>query len=664
MSTSSTAKDSFDEIRIHANAFADHLLSHSNVIHGVLRRYQSKDVVDDEIQRSVEMLRNIDELQSYFISKVNKVSAFLPLNLPLYSFVLFAAVPSYQSLELVVRAPERMGMIFDELCHALSLDDFYKNIIFFSGKRQDFVDIHCVSSDVVIFTGKYENFIKIREMCGKKTLMLFNGVGHNPIVVTETADVNVAVEKTLHVKLFNNGQDCAGPDMILVHSTVIDQFLSLLTQKLKSVKTDYNYNDALTKIGPLFEPSSLSHFSDVVKRVSETGGEIIEGGVVDYKKNIIHPCVCRHTLQQYTNYDELYSPIFIVTEYINDTELDLYFNDPNSRYIQKQMYVSIFGYSKYIAENLPGTIPLVNISVHDSERGTEEYGGYSVGASAVSFNKLMIPKPILVPREIYTYMLSPYNKLIKESGSAENIIIEMLFKDTVQKIFKDNLVFAYIFGSYARNRAKSYSDVDTMVCVKKKDSLQIHQYLEWLFGISEIFGKIPDFKYPAEIVEFNQLQKAATSFENLSLVSEINSADAYDSMLWLHSLSHYKVAVVYEENIPSGWENIFPSQSSRILKEFLSDLRGKMLSGMAPKNYDHFSNIPTSKEGIDNYIKNLGNGRKLIDILRYISFEEKPLYSKDVIEFITQRNFFGRKVFIKNKTKFNFDSSFRFGVTG
>lgn len=664
MPTPSYTRDAFDEIRIHANAFADHLLNNSGVIHKVLRKYQSKEVVDDEIQRSVEMLRNIDELQNYFTGRVSKISVFLPLNLPLYSFVLFSAVPSYQSLQLVVRAPERMSAVFNELCHALSLENFYKNIIFFNGKRQDFVDTHCIFSDVVIFTGKYENFVKIREMCGKKTLILFNGVGHNPIVVTETADVNIAVEKTLHVKLFNNGQDCAGPDMILVHSTVIDSFLSLLTQKLKSVRTDYNYNDDHTKIGPLFESSSLNRFSDVVNRVRETGGEIIEGGIVDYKNNIIQPCVCRHTLQQYTNYDELYSPIFIVTEYTNDTELNLYFNDPNSRYTQKQMYVSVFGHSKYIAESLPGTIPLVNISIHDAERGTEEYGGYSVGASAVSFNKLMIPKPILVPREIYTYMLSPYNKLIRESGAAENIIIETLFKNTVQRIFKDNLVFAYIFGSYARNRAKSYSDVDTMVCVKKKDSLQIHQYLEWLFEISEIFGKIPDLKYPAEIVEFNQLQKAATSFENLNLVSEINSADAYDSMIWLHSLSHYKAAVVYEENIPSGWENIFPSQSNRILKEFLSDLREKMLSSMASKNHDHFSNIPTSKEDLDNYIKNLGNGRKLIDILRYISFEEKLLYSKNVIELITQRNFFGRGVFIKNETKFNFDSSFRFGVAG
>ena len=341
-------KNDFEDIRIHAHSFADHLLKHRETIHKVLRSYQSKEVVEDEINRSVEMLQNIDELKSYFTGHVDKISTFLPLNLPLYSFVLFAAVPSYQAIKLVVRAPERMTKVLDELRIALTLEHYYKNVAFFSGERQDFVNSHCTNSDVVIFTGKFENFTKIRESCSKKTLILFNGTGHNPIVVTDTADINSAVEKTLHVRLFNNGQDCAGPDMILVHSTVIDQFLLLLIRKLKSVKVDLDYQDGDTKVGPLFESGSLSRFGEILKHINETGGKIVEGGVVDYKNNIIHPCVCRHSLRQYRNYEELYSPFFIVDEYTNDEELDLYFNDPDSSYIQNQMYVSVFGYSRYI----------------------------------------------------------------------------------------------------------------------------------------------------------------------------------------------------------------------------------------------------------------------------------------------------------------------------
>ena len=652
-------KIDFNNIECHAHDFANLIVRRRGSIHRVLRQYQSKEVVDDEICRTVEMLNSIHELKEYFSGKENQISVFLPLNLPLYSFALFAAIPSYQARYLIVRAPEKMTTIFRELCKALSLDSIFKNISFFEGGRQDFLDEYCVKSDVIIFTGKYENFVKIRELCGKKTLILFNGVGHNPILVTETANIENAVEKTLHVKLFNNGQDCAGPDMILVHSTVVGRFLNLLIKKLKAVRADFDYEDNDTRVGPVFEFSSLGQFSKIIRDVLKCGGKVLEGGIVDYKNNIIYPCVCSNSLRDYVNFEELYSPIFLVAEYSDDAELSLYFDDSHKRYTEKQMYVSVFGQSRYVNEKLPGTIPLKNISVHDAERGVEEYGGYGLGASAVSFNRLIIPKPILVPREIYTYILSPYNEAIKRGNGLESAVIEKLFKETVLKIFKENLVFAYIFGSYARNRAKSFSDIDTFVCVQRKDDKQIRQYLEWIFEISEVFGKIPDFRYPVEIVEFGQLENAVKSFDDLTLAADINSADKYDSMIWLHSLSHYKIALVGE--IPEGWEAVFPANSSRILKSFLDDLREKIVSGILPANHNYFSEIPTSTDEVDNYINNLGNGKKLIDILKYIYFDEKPVFTKDVLEIIQSRAFFGRKIMIGNGTTF-LDKSFRFGV--
>ena len=304
---------------------------------------------------------------------------------------------------------------------------------------------------------------------------------------------------------------------------------------------------------------------------------------------------------------------------------------------------------------------MVNISIHDAERGTEEYGGYGIAASAISFNKLIIPKPVLVARDIYTYLMSSRIQTGQNYGGSENNIIEAMFKESVEQIFRDNLVFAYIFGSYARNRAKSYSDVDTMVCVKKKNEHEIKSYLGWLFWMSEVFGKIPDFKYPSEIVEFDQLQNSVLSFKNLNLGASTNSAEAYDSMVWLHSLSHYKIAVVNEQNIPDDWDSVFPSQSTRIVKGFLSDLENRIRLGtMANTNY--FSNISANKNELDNYISNLGNGRKLIDILKYISFDEKILYGGEVIELIGKRQFFGKKIFNENRKSFNFEQIFRFGV--
>lgn len=654
------------QIKISAQKFLNHLLSKRHEIDVVLRKYQSHEVIQDEIGRTVEMLMNIEELTNYFNEKVDKISVFLPLNLPLYSFALFVAIPSYQCKTIVVRPPERMSSVFQELCDVLSLNLFFENVVFFEGQRQDFLDLHCKNSQVVIFTGKYENFLKIKEVCPKDCLLLFNGVGHNPVVVTESANINLAVERVSHLKLFNNGQDCAGPDMILVHSNVINRFIASLTTKLDQVVSSSNYVDDSVRIGPLFESSSLSKFSSTLEGVVSAGGEIIYGGVVDYKNNIIQPCVCKHSLKKYANYEELYSPVFVIAEYSDDSELDLYFNDSQSRYIQKQMYVSVFGHSDYVENNLRGTIPLINSSIHDNERGTEEYGGYTIAASAVSYGGMMIAKPVLIPREISNYMLSNYSKTImeipKKCSNPELYLIENEFKKVIKEIFGDNLVFGYIFGSYARNRARSYSDIDTLICIKTKNQDQISRYLKWLFELSEILGKIPDFTYPAEIVEFNKLEKAVNCFEKIRLTAGINSADDYDSMIWLHSLHHKKIGLVNPENIPLGWESVFSVHSSSILKGFLSDLREKLVVGSINKRDDWLANIPSQAEEVDNYISNLGNGRKLIDILKFISFESRPLFEDEVVKLVMSRPFFGRKVYLSRNDKGFFKKTFRYGV--
>src|ERR1035437_1011558 len=111
-------ENTFSKIETNAHFFAKHIAENRAAIHSILRKYQSNEVIEDEIRRSIDALQNIHELQSYFKGEVKKMAVFLPLNLPLYSFVIFAAIPSYQSQNVVVKAPLIMTEIFTELSKA------------------------------------------------------------------------------------------------------------------------------------------------------------------------------------------------------------------------------------------------------------------------------------------------------------------------------------------------------------------------------------------------------------------------------------------------------------------------------------------------------------------------------------------------------------------
>lgn len=394
----------FGEIRKNAGELAEHILKNRKALHYILRKFENYEVVEDEINKSAKTLKNIADLKKYFKGKVDLISTFLPLNMPLYSFVLFALIPSYQAKSLAVRVPTGLFDYFSEIYKVLSLDKTLKNISLYEGKRKDFVDEYCKKSEVIIFTGKYQNFSDIRNVCKKETLMIFNGSGHNPAIVTETADLKQAVKKIIKAKLYNNGQDCIAPNIIFIHSKIAKKFIDLLTDELEKLKVGVNYSDDNIKIGPLMDQKSLESFSKMVFNFLYRGAEIIYGGKIDFKYNLAYPCVFLSSINNFLNYEELYSPIFVIDEYVEDEDLKIYFEDKDGNYSSKQMYVSVFGHSKYV-ENLKESIILINKSVLDIENGNEEFGGYSLESSAVCYKKESTAKPILIPREIFECLL-------------------------------------------------------------------------------------------------------------------------------------------------------------------------------------------------------------------------------------------------------------------
>jgi lysyl-tRNA synthetase class 1 len=209
---------------------------------------------------------------------------------------------------------------------------------------------HCKSADVILFTGRPKNFRQIREQVNKNTLVIYNGVGHNPLIITEFADIDVAVQKTVDVKLFNNGQDCAGSDAILVHEAVAPLFLEKLVASLKdfSVESKYPIEEERLCVGPLYESEDVHRAVKLIGEMTSNGLQILFGGEVNLKSNLLYPTVLIGELGKHTSYEELYAPVFPILTYKQDQELALYFQDADKRYQEKEMYVSVFGRSSFV----------------------------------------------------------------------------------------------------------------------------------------------------------------------------------------------------------------------------------------------------------------------------------------------------------------------------
>ncbi|KAH8679537.1 Aldehyde/histidinol dehydrogenase [Tricladium varicosporioides] len=251
-----------------------------------------------------------------------------------------------------------MTTIFRRLLTVLNISFYFPNIHTTFDSKEDFMKRSVAQADVTIFTGKEKNAR------------------------------HIAVAKTIEAKLFNSGQDCAGPDTILIHRDIAHQFVGMLKDQLRCVKVG-DYTDPDVTVGKIAEEGRLSHLSTFLLKNQP---DIVYGGCVDYQKGIVHPTVIVSSLAKKKNYEEFFSPIFFVSIFDDDQQLAAYFGSP-----------------QYSANEI-------------------------LGASFVASQGRVVAKPILVPREISEFLASKaiiqsarYRKWIGEYHQKMDMVVDEMF---------------------------------------------------------------------------------------------------------------------------------------------------------------------------------------------------------------------------------------------
>lgn len=542
------------------------IIEKSNEIKAILQDYESDHVADYEINRVLLTLQNIEVKTQYAAYTVSSLSTFLPSNLPFYSLVLFGIIPSFQVEQNVLLKPNqemRDKQIIQRIAEVIGLENLFENIRLIDMSGSEFIQTYCGQTEVMIFTGYQKNKDKILSQMPKNSLLIFNGSGHNPFVITESADLGKAVKDAVYTKFFNTGQDCAAPDAILVHTSVYKQFLQSFIEETRKLNINNSYSAHNTDIGPIYRLSELQKFLTIIFNTNPE--HILAGGMIDIKNRIVIPTVIASHITEHFNLDEIFGPVAFIHEYDNDEQLKLYFEDESGRYKANKMYVSLYGDSPYISTHNDEILPekngagivLYNQTVHDYERGYRAYGGYSTGASGFIFKDSKnhcrsYAQPVYVPEVISLFVKNKYSSLKISAPHSLTIKIQEnisnIFKKEVSEIFGNNLLFAFIFGSVAKLKARlnttNASDLDTFICLKEIDEGQIKRFYQWLIKFQYMSGLKPDFDYLAEIVTQDQLEANLDQAIKETPMLSSNDEQMFDSIIWLDALKFNKIGVI------------------------------------------------------------------------------------------------------------------------
>lgn len=417
----------FAESQKLANALAEHIEIHFEELAHILLEYESYEVVMDETARTLDLLRSLKENEAYFRMRVGEVTTFLPRNQPLYALTCFVLVPSLMASKVHFRIPNGMRHFFPKLLSLLNVYQKFPNVIVSHNQRLDFLRERSALrintktkesipvTDVVIFTGMPVHAAQLRFVFDHRTLFIANGSGHNPVIISKDADIRNAVEATLTLQLYNQGQDCAAPNAILAHKSIFPVFLHQLRNGIRAVGIG-DYRDRMCRVGPISEPKDIVRIQDFLignrKWIDST-----TPGIISTYDAMLEPTIICKPLREGGNFNEIFAPVIFLQEYEKDSELALYFE--NVRYAPNAMYVTLYGTSAYVQKLIGRSINgkilhdkasflhNTHLHAHGIERGTQPYGGYGYAASSLSINGKVICKSTLPQRDIYEWVARP-----------------------------------------------------------------------------------------------------------------------------------------------------------------------------------------------------------------------------------------------------------------
>ena len=101
--------------------------------------------------------------------------------------------------------------------------------------------------------------------------------GNNAVIITETADLDMALRATLFGAVGTAGQRCTSTRRLIVHKSIKDRFVDMLIHAYKQVRIG-NPLDEATLMGPLIDAGAMADMRQALDDATAQGGTLLYGG--------------------------------------------------------------------------------------------------------------------------------------------------------------------------------------------------------------------------------------------------------------------------------------------------------------------------------------------------------------------------------------------------
>ncbi|KIL47482.1 aldehyde dehydrogenase [Jeotgalibacillus campisalis] len=158
--------------------------------------------------------------------------------------------------------------------------------------------------------------------------------GKAPAIVTENADLDLAVKHIMTSRLTNSGQACTNAERVYVQEKVAESFISKLKEAMQQAKAGNPNEENKLDLGPLVSQDRVDEVHSMVQQAEKEGATILVGGKpIDRKGYFYEPTLITDAKHDMTIIkEEIFGPVLPIVTYqtldeaiemSNDTEYGL-----------------------------------------------------------------------------------------------------------------------------------------------------------------------------------------------------------------------------------------------------------------------------------------------------------------------------------------------------
>lgn len=227
---------------------------------------------------------------------------------------------------------------------------------------------------------------KVAERFGKSLLELG---GNNAIIVTEKADLELALNAILFGAVGTAGQRCTSTRRVIAHKSIYEKLFAQLEKSYGHIaaKKIGNPLDKKTLVGPLIDGASFQHMQKALKQAKAEGGKIFFGNRVLQNKNpdayYIEPALVKMPKQTAIVRHETFAPILYVMPYTTlEQALKIHNDVPQG--LSSSIFTTDVREAEYFRQQSDCGIANVNIGTSGAEIGGAFGGDKETGGGRES----------------------------------------------------------------------------------------------------------------------------------------------------------------------------------------------------------------------------------------------------------------------------------------